>query len=571
MAKLSDSSFGEKKKLEPGIKVESLEETTLAEARLNLGMITNVDPADIPNGALRLCKNARVRFDRTSRRPGGKLLSPIAPNQEAIIGLSYFKQNDLDEFFFRLTKSGLHKRDAAWTNIPPAATALLGTDSDYPKFVSAFNRIFFTNNGVNPVQEIDLTAVQYKVLNVSEASVKTTFRFLTSFYNRLVGGNLRGGISPDPTMLGWTRDAGITGSGLEEWDKAVNETAGRSPLIDSPKDTADFITGLFGFTNNMVVLREHSIWLITKKPIADDPFHAYAAFPGIGCDCPYSAVVAFNEILWLDTESKTVWSYTPGRSPEPIGSNVEREILKAIDNKEKVFASYDASENEYSIGIPLAGANVTRVWIYNRRTKAWAYDEREGVSCIVDMPFTRSGLAIKDLPGTISQLRGTIQSLSPAQTSIYTRMYGRTDGEIVQEDVNTYLDPVMTDGPLVLFLVSPGSTPVAQAGTFITSIISKDFEVEEKSVYVSKILLKYKPYSSGSLRLEYSKIGSDKAKWKLGKIVTFNANDIGRSVLLNFKKQLYCRRLAWRLIGATGSWDLEGYEIKIYPAGTYRK
>jgi hypothetical protein len=131
MAQISNAPTGEIKQYQRDMGSASLQEQNLANARLNLGMITSLDPADIPEGALQLCKNARVRFDRTSRRPGSSLLTPAAPNTKSVIGLSYFKQSDGDEYFFRATRDTLHRRlTGSWTNLPAAVTLLGGTDSD---------------------------------------------------------------------------------------------------------------------------------------------------------------------------------------------------------------------------------------------------------------------------------------------------------------------------------------------------------------------------------------------------------------------------------------------------------
>jgi len=552
MARPQSRPFGEIKKIEQGSAVRQMQEQTLAEGRVNLGMITSLDPADIPPGALRLCKNARVRFDRTSRRPGSVLLTPVKPNSKKVLAVYYFKKSTGTEYFFRATRDTIHSRaGGVWTNVPAAVTTLTGSDNDLMQFVAAFDRVFFVNNGINPIQEIDTTIPQYKVLNVSEATVKTQYRFLTAFYNRLVGANLQGS-SPNPVQVGWSADGVLT-----EWNPAVNESAGSGPLVDSPGDFADFLTGIFGFTNIMLVLREQSVWIATKNPIATNPFNFYAAFPGVGCDCPYSAVVALNNLVWLDTRTKTVWAYAPNGTPEPIGRNVEKDILRAIDQKDRVFGSYNPTENEYSIGIPLAGSTgITRIWTFNFRTKAWSYDEMEVVSRIADIPFASSGLAIDDLPGTIDQLVGNINSLSPSDVSEYLRMYGRTDGEIILEDTNTYTDP------------SVSGSPDPNSGTYSFELESKDFETEEIDSYFSRITFKLRAYASGSVRLEYSKDGK---AFVVAKTKTFTASDINKSVLLKFTKVLHCRRLTWRIVATNGSFDVEGFEIKVYPSGTYRK
>jgi hypothetical protein len=268
-------------------------------------------------------------------------------------------------------------------------------------------------------------------------------------------------------------------------------------------------------------------------------------------------VVALNNLVWLDTRSKTVWAYPPNGQPEPIGRNVEKDILRAVDEKDRVFGGYNSVENEYSIGIPLAGATgITRIWTYSFRTQAWAYDEMEAVSRIADIPFASSGLIIDDLPGKINELVGNINSLSPTDVSEQLRMYGRSDGEIITEDINVYRDPAVSGSPAV------------DSGSYETIIWSKDFELEEIDAYFSRIVIKVKPFASGSIRLEFSR---DEKDFEIAKTKTFTASEIGHSALLKFSKVVHARRLSWQVVATDGLFDVEGYLVKIYPSGTHRK
>jgi hypothetical protein len=294
-----------------------------------------------------------------------------------------------------------------------------------------------------------------------------------------------------------------------------------------------------------------------KTPIATNPFHFKSVFPGVGCDCPYSAVVALNKIIWLDTRSKTIWAFAPGGAPEPVGRNIEKDILKAIDDKERVFGSYDADDNEYTIGIPLAGnRNMTRLWIYNERNKGWTYDEMEGVSRLADTPFTAKGLKISQLPGKIKDLTGKINELSPNQTSSYTRLYGRLDGEVTVEDLLNDRDPALEEDGAI------------DAGRYETELWSKDFENEDVDTYFSKLVFKIKPYMSGEIHLSYSK---NNGLWKVAKSRVFTAFELNRSTLFRFVKLIKARRLNWKLTATSGLFDVEAYEVKVYPSGTYRK
>ncbi|PIQ16430.1 MAG: hypothetical protein COW67_03010, partial [Flavobacteriales bacterium CG18_big_fil_WC_8_21_14_2_50_32_9] len=290
------------------------------EARMNAGMITMFDPVDIPPSAVQLGKNVRFRFDRVSRRAGFRLFDIAKPNAFPVITLGFHKKNNNNTFFLRFTSTTIfYVAGGAWVPVAPIGLVLAGTDTDRFQVVTALDRLVFTNNGVDVIQEIDFTLNQYKPLgNAPQA------RFITGFANRIVAANI-GGLTPNSAMVQWSGDGN-----LDEWDPLVDESAGFNPLVESPADLGDAITGIFGFTNVMIILREQSIWLATKQPIAQAPFNFFTIFPGVGCDAPDSVVVTVNGLTWLDRRTGMVWTFTPGESPQPIGTPISRDLLAAV-------------------------------------------------------------------------------------------------------------------------------------------------------------------------------------------------------------------------------------------------
>lgn len=553
MARPIAAPTGEIKRVESGLRVPNMPMKKFIGAQLSKGLVTSFDPADIDDGALLDALNTRIRFDRTSRRYGTSLATPTKPDALKIISFAYFKKRNDNEFFYRFTPTSIYLRgSSAWTQqVAGVSGVLSGSDLNRFSTTVAFDRFFFAN-GVDPIQEIDTGANTFDVLN-TDVGVDTTFRFITSFFNRLVGARLSG----DSVMIGWSADAGITGSGLEVWDSATNETAGRTPLVSSPTDLGDPITGIFGLTNIMLIMRENSIWVATKQPIGSDPFNFYSAFPGLGCDCPNSLRVVLNSLAWLDTNSKTVWAYSPGGVPERIGYPVEKDILKALDDKDQVFSSYSPQENEYSILIPLTKSNFTRSFTYSFRTKTWVYDEFEGVSAAADINVSEARISIDELQGTIDDLIGTIDGLAPT-SSVPNRIYGRTDGEIIIDDPQKDSDPPVSGSTVT----GPGAN-----GEFVTIIESKEFEIPELDVYVGMVRIEYEPTFPGSLTLEYSK---DRKDWVTAKTVVFESADIGKTKLLRITKNLKCRRFAWRVKATNGRFDLLEFEVHTYATAPAR-
>lgn len=511
------------------------------EARVNAGVITMIDPLDIPPGALQTGKNIIVRFDRTSRRPGSVLLDPAKPDSNEVLGLAFIKLKNGVAYTFRFTATSIYSRNALdWTEV--TGGGLTGLQTDRFQVVNVLNRIIFTNNGADVVQEIDPAVLTYAALGNAP-----TYRYVTGFYNRAVGAALRGS---NEVQVGWSADGVI-----DEWDPAVNKTAGNSPILESPSDLSDYITGIFGFTNVMILLREQSIWLATKKPIPTDPFNFYAVFPGIGCDVPSSVAVIPNGLAWLDTRTGTVWAYTPGGAPEPIGRSIEANLLRGVDDPSQCFGSYASKPNEYTVAIPRAGSTLVTTWTYNFRTKAWAEGEYESITSIDDIELATggvvgSGLTIDDLIGTIDQLVGNIDELGPAGPVVgpdiiaNVRLFGKSNGDVLLED-----ETVDTDN-----------------GTeFETLIDSKTFQIPTDDMMVMELRLEFLKKLAGSFEIYWSKDGGK--TFSLYRTVADTYIPIGESKIVKTFGPMKARNYVWRIRATEGAFDILAFEVLVSQSG----
>lgn len=516
-----------------------------AEARINAGMITMIDPADIPTGALQLAKNATVRFDRTSRRAGSSLLTPVKPDANPVLRLAYIKKQDGSPYTLRMTPVQAHiLSGGGWTPVVHTP-ALTGSIRDRFNTADILDTFAFTNNGADPIQTIDLVAATGVPLGNAPR-----YRYLTGFYNRAVGFARK---DASEVEVGWSAD----GNPLQ-WDPLVDNTAGSSPILESPADLSDFIKGGFSFTNVMIILREKSVWLATKQPIPQNPFYFYAAVPGVGCDCPFSAqIVGVGAIAWIDRRTGTVYAYSPGSQPEPIGRPIEKTILNNVDDPDTVFAAYAPIPNEYTIFIPGVGSNFVQGWTYNFRGKTWAYNEYYGLTGADDSELAVAGTTIDQLGDVaIDDLQGTIDSLSPTSTIITARSYGRNDGTIMLEDENADQDAPHTDYPLGV--------------SFDTVLVSKVFTMPEDDIYIAKIVIEYQANRGGQFKLEYSKNGgATDDSWKVAKTVTPQV--LGQPRLLILRRCIKARRFAWRLTTQAGNFEILSFEVHVYPSGQSTK
>lgn len=511
-----------------------LELSKWVESRINVGMITSIDPADIPDNALQDCRNARVRYDQTMRRRGHSILDPAKPTVDNVLKIATLVDNEGNSYTYRFTAARVHRRDAgAWTLLGGAMLA--GTAFDRIKTVVINNQFVFANNGVGNLQLIDQVANTYAALGNAPM-----YRYITGFYDRVVGANRTDGGSHN-VEIGWSGIGNIT-----EWDNAVDISAGTSPLIESPDDFGDPITGVFGISNVLVVPREHSIFIGTKNPIAQSPFSFYNAVPKVGCNCPWSAAAFERGLIWFDQRTGTVWIYEVGGGVESLGRPIDNALVRNIDSPQKVFGSYNPIQNEYILCIPSVGTSLVKCWTYNFRTKAWSYDEIDNIHSADDFDLSGGGVAIDDLIGTIDSLTGTIDELSPALDIKPTRAYGMNTGDILIEDQNVDDD----------------------AGfPYTTEFKSKLFEIPEDDVIIAQIRIEYLIESDCILNLYVQKNGGDFTLVKGPKIVSTT----GKTMIFKYDKQIRCRQLCWKLTVDGGQFTLKKFEIHAYVTGKSKR
>lgn len=515
----------------------ALRTQVFAESRLNKGIINSLDSADIDNGACQNIINGMIRFDKTSRRYGMSLIVDdndipiVKPDSEPVLALIFISKKDGTPYTVRFTPTTVHRIAIdVWS---PMTGTLLGGQYDRIQAVNVLDELIFSNNGANNIQKVDFTGESFGDLGNAPA-----YRYITGFYNRAVGAARR---DANEVEVGWSGD-----NNIDEWDPTVDETAGSSPILESTSDLSDFITGIYAFTNNMILLREHSIWVVTKQPIPTLPFNFQTAFPGIGCNAPNSVGVIPNGLCWLDTRTRTVWGYVPGSAPERIGFNIEKSIVESIDPA-ICFGSYSGINNEYSLCLPTVGTDVVKEYTYNFHTKSWVYAERKNITCVDDVDYGSGGVTIDELVGTIEELVGTIDELSPSSVAVGKRLYGLNDGDILLEDSD-----VDTDNGEV----------------YETVIDSKSFVLPTLEQNIQEYKLEILPHITGDIKIYYSKNGGadssqgvGAASFVLARTIPAASLEIEKPQLITIKRPQKCRRFAWRIYANSGQFDVINYEL----------
>lgn len=505
----------------------------LATSNLAGGMVTNLNPANLQLNQFVLAKNVRFFDDRMQRRDGSTLFTPAKPDSNKIMNFISFARNDGSVKLLRFTPSSIEAASATfWSSV--TGDPLAGQDTDRFQVIVIDDRCFFTNNGVNVIQEINTNNNTYAPLgNAPE------YRFITGFGDRIVGAN-RLGLTINPVEIGWSGNINY-----DEWDPLVDNTAGFTPLVDSPSDLSDFIQGVYSFSNVMVIPRERSVWEATKKGIASDPFQFTAKIPGVGTDAPWSITKIPGGLAWLDTRTRDVYIYGLDGSLTPIGEPIRDAIINTITDPKKVIGSYNQQRKELSLLLLNDNSNNVRVWTYSFIPKCWWYDEYVNLSFISDLDFLSSTITINDLVGTIDELVGTIDDLSPSTTTV-TRFFGYENGDILVEDSS-----VDTDNNVA----------------FPTELQSKTFTIPADDVYVAELRFEFVPKILGTVTIEYK---CDNFPWRPVRSKTWTADQLGQNILFTYKRQLKARRYAFRIRSTTGQFEVVEYEVWVTASGDSR-
>lgn len=496
----------------------------IAESRVSSGMNSYLDPADIPNGMLALAQNAEIRGDRTYRTPGASNITPAAPNTNKILLYTSWKRfSDITEYL-RFTRNSVHRKGAGWTALTGTLT---GTDSDRFRWTvisDATRDYFIFTNGIDVIKEINTAVSAYANLGAAAPAAK----YICGFFNRVVAANITTPGSVNPILLKWSGDLNF-----DEWNPSVDISAGSNPLVEAQADYSDNITGLFSFAAVMLILRERSLWLATKRPVASNPFAFQAAFPSVGCDTPNSATQTRNGICWYDGRANQVYYYEVGSSPTPVGDPI-RDLLRAnIRDVDLVQGSYDVTNNTYILTCPSDTSVETRIFKLNLDNGAWTFDTKNDVSGTFFLDSGTSGIRINDLVGFIDGLRGTINSLQGI-ASVPTITYGMYDGDI-EEQGN-----------------------IAQGGAL--RLESKIFR-GNTDTYISRLALTIMPIYPGSAEIQYKRNGGI---WTLYKTVTFATPGTRQHIYC--VKTLLCHEYQWAFNVSSGDAAVLHFKIEAVSA-----
>jgi hypothetical protein len=508
-----------------------------ASAALNGGMNSQADPVDITENQVVLAQNATCRYDVLSRRTGHTRFLPAAINTKPVLAIKSFKQFDDQVKLLRFTRDTIHIHSTlAWIPIVPAV-GLTATDNNRISFLSVNNNPYFGNE-VDPLQLVNIAGA-----TCAAAGNAPAYKYYCAFGNRIVGANRVGA----RLEVGWSGDFNFS-----QWNPLTDPSAGSVPLIDNPSDYADFITGLFSFSDQMIVMRERSILAATLQPVASNPFYFSIVAPAIGCDTPSSIAQTPSGLAWYDRRLNNVFIYAAGTtSPAPIGDAIRSFLAHDIPDVARVVSAYDPVNNEYRIGAVVPWTSISKVWRYNFGTQAWTYDYIDKLASLSALDFRTSTAVIDDLSGTIDSLVGFIDDITPPviEPAIFV---GMTTGEIMKSSPQVISD----------------SSDASRVYEF--QVDSKVFKLNPNDAFVTQLHLEYIPrLGPGSFQVFYTKDGG--TTWKLYKNVSWPVEAQDKRLTIVCNKNVRSRTYQWRVYSVDGVFDLVEYSAYAYTSDAYTR
>jgi len=430
-----------------GFSTQIIPDAILRAQDLRHGLDTASSREQVPPSGARVLDNARDRRDFFGRRPGhsnyGTLTNLGGRPVMKLYGAKLTgDKNILVKYSVEAGAGSIRTLDN--TSLAFGVTWNILTGDVYDQF----NRVSvaqFIDDVFSATLERKILRQELTTLISEEVEQAPVAKVITNFADRIVAAHIRDpAFGLNPTLIQWSANGDPF-----IWDAAIDESAGRVDLTDSASDTGDEIAGLFSVGQNLVVvLRERTIWHITRQPFGSAPFRFTAIITDVGCDMPYSAVRVPGGIVFADTRTNGVYFYSPGAQPRRLNTRVENVIFADIEHRDTCEGIWDPIEREYQLSISDdeddRTLSLTR-FIFNFDTQGWTKDIGPLITAMAAIRDVGSAVTIDELVGSFDAQVGTFDGLggrgSTGQVIVKSRADNASVDRVVFEDVDFAFDP----------------------------------------------------------------------------------------------------------------------------------
>jgi len=522
-----------------GFTYENLPDGLLEVSDVTPGVVTNVPRVRRPPGSSLSIINGRIRENWVGRR-GGYPEYIAEPDSNKVLKFISFHGEQNRNWLVRIANGSTHatRTTADWTTL---------TGTDYSNLLR-LTHAQLLGSLYTAMEEKKIVKFDLDDLSFAEVDEAPVTRYITAFADRLIAGYIRDPVEGVKTFtLKWSANADPT-----DWTSAGS---GEENLIQSPSDTGDEITGIFGFGPVMIILRERSIWHATRQPFESAPMRFTPIITNQGCDMPYTAVRTTDEqgrltgIIFGDSKTNGVFGYAPGSRPQRLSKAIEDHLFDNLVDPETAEAAFDLFNQEYHLGISTDLDNHGYMEEYHVLSLAhlpgalpWVYDDGPTSTTVGVVSDIGAPTVIDDAVGTIDAQVGVIDSFEiKLQNAIVLK--GGTSGEILKEDLST-------------------------AGTHSFTWTSQDLGALSNRRTLKLLQMAMKATASGSTVLEFSKdtdaeVLDGTATWTNIKTIA----DPSSLDKVSFKRGVTGDRIHWRLVTAAKEFRFHEWWAKMLEKG----
>jgi hypothetical protein len=363
-----------------------------------LGLDFSLPSVEIDDKSVSKCKNVKFYNGEIISREGFGTIGGNLPLDSSLVGFKQFFDYSGNQYLISFTTDKAYKYNTStknWDDITQVASDFTGDADDFFEADNMYDddagtMKFFVTNGVDVPQVWDGTGV------FADATVPVTLtkaKYVINFQHHLLylHNTISGNIMPqriDWSAQGTPEDFISSGSGNNNLAKGT-----------------DFITGAKIFKQNLAILKERSLTIVSYVGGVNPFSFIENAVEDIGCSTGNTACNIFGAaLIFLGINNIYIFD---GYDCKPIGEKIWKEFSRKI-NMEYAYKSHAIlleKFNLYLLFVPGVGSTVCNsVWIWDYFKDNWSYWEFDVNVIATNLYKTVESITIGQLTNKIKNL-----------------------------------------------------------------------------------------------------------------------------------------------------------------------